>query len=274
MIYTANAPGRRSRPSGFTLIELLVVIAIIGILVALVLPAIQAGRASARRTQCVNNMRQFGVALQNFADTHHGRFPGIDIDEHGHHDDDHDHDDDDHDDGDHDHDDHIHDDEEEEHDESWVYTLAPFAENVGEIRICPDDPDAEHRREHLETSYVLNSYVAIRDPDGTGQHRGETRLTRLKASSKTIVMFEASDHVHADHTHSYLWFSEDNLAGNGPDSPLVWEAVIEEVPVDRHHGQSANYLYADGHVATIESDQIHQWCQEGTFLHNFVRPPR
>ncbi|QDS98734.1 DUF1559 family PulG-like putative transporter [Adhaeretor mobilis] len=243
---------KNSSRAAFTLVELLVVIAIIGVLIGLLLPAVQAARAAARRAQCANGMRQIGLAIHQYAGVHSGDFP---LTTHQH-----------------------------QRSESWIYTLAPWLENVDEMRFCPEDIELQEKAKTPNfpgSSYAMNGYLAEPEPPVTlpngvviDPSEGFIRsLYDLPSTHTTMVMFEVTGLIAAttfDHVESDKWFSESNLSNNGTAN-AVFKAVKAEVAVNRHQGTTANYLYADGHVRAIPSDEIADWCVAGN---NFAIPPQ
>jgi prepilin-type N-terminal cleavage/methylation domain-containing protein/prepilin-type processing-associated H-X9-DG protein len=256
-----------ARPA-FTLVELLVVIAIIGVLVGLLLPAVQAARASARRTRCANCVRQVAIGVIQYAEAHRGRFPSRTHTENASR--------------------YLH----------WIQEIAPFTESVDAIRRCPDDPlgqlrmtglpnsgiafaDPNHsdveKRFTPQTSYVANGYLSFDDsvPNSTSINN----LNKILARSKTVMLFEKfSDpaaitsqtaqlkdllSTHFDHTHSTEWFRR-----YPSRKDLVLSAIRGDVDLVRHAGAS-HFAYADGHVEVIDEPQVIQWIDTGF---DFAKP--
>lgn len=230
---------------GFTLVELLVVIAIIGILVALLLPAVSAARAAGRRAACQSNLHQLGLAILQFTNENKGYFPFNSDAGSG---------------------------------ASWINTLAPYCESTNDIRLCPEDPMGLARVEPnangiAGSSYVINQYVSEATTDGFSVQN----INWITGKPTLIVLFEAADTgrtVLDDHVHTSTWFALSDIANNN-----VWPVITAEINPTQHV-DGANYLYADGHVAPISINDFAALVNQDVKLvtHgqnvNFTRPIR
>ena len=234
--------------SAFTLVELLVVIAIIGLLLALLVPAVQNARAAARRSQCLNNLHQIGIGNLQFINVHKGHFPWT----------------------------YHQTDPQTGAPLSWVLTLAPFMENVDSVRLCPEDPLGPQRvlanaNGMSGTSYVINEYVAYQTNDG----QSVLNINQMRSTHTLIVLFEGANTGRSatdDHVHTSTWYAPGDIVRG-----RVWNTILSEVNPTQHV-DCANYLYADGHSATVSLSTFSSWVQQDiqNYLNgnptNFARP--
>ncbi len=225
------------------------VVAIIGILIGLLLPAVQAAREQARIANCASNMRQVGIAMIRFCDAHHGKWPET-----------------------------THTSQPDpvtgKYTHAWIYTLAPYLEDVDAIRICPDDLAGELRLLGKGTSYTMNGYLSSEALPPFDN------LRKVVSTHDTIVAFELAEikdaaamktgdpnniDVYNDHVHSWNWFATSTL-----NAGLAMTAIGNEIAIERHNG-TTHFLYADGHVDLVPSEQVARWVD---LRFNFAKPPK
>lgn len=202
------------------MVELLVVIAIIGVLTGLVGAALGSARVGANKAKCLSNQRQIGLALMSYANEHDGEFPPT-----------------------------THTTGSMHKERSWIFELAPFLENVDEIRLCPADPPARQKRirDLQATSYLLNDLVF--------DSYDHNRMIKIPYPSRTLLLCILSESrapsLTRDHIHGDEWTS--------------WIAALNDIEPDRHRSGprasnrlkgSANYLYADGHVENTSASEF------------------
>jgi prepilin-type N-terminal cleavage/methylation domain-containing protein len=221
----------RIRSAAFTLIELLVVIAIIGILAALLLPALSAAKQRAWTTQCLSNLHQIGLGMRMFADDANGLYPesgGVILWDQT---------------------------DPDTHAASWLQQILPYTQNTNLYQCPTDHRTAFSYFNGARAAYVITNGIA---PVNSRMVRFPTALvlagdTTSMALDNSGLFFQADDADKDDYT-------QDCAGGNESESQAVeW----------RTHGKGQNLLFDDGHVKwyagfntnemTFCYDSMHGW---------------
>lgn len=232
------------------MVELLVVIAIIGILAALLLPALSAAKARAKQTQCINNQKQLGLGMKMYVDDNHNTFPGIASRHYAY------------------------------QSADWIYwrtntalyppfTQSPILTSLpGESRPslrCPLDIDDTYRDDYnygddygpYLFSYSFNGYGL----DAKGNNLGMS--TVIDTSSGTAVVYPFKEAA-VKNPATKIMLAEEPDSGDANDNPVAGGEPISDGrwiptkisgytgdPLTLRHGGKADVTFADGHVLAV-----------------------